>query len=290
MEWWQAIILGLVEGLTEYLPVSSTGHLLVAQRLLGIGNSEAANAYAIVIQGGAIAAVLLLYWRRAAQVLRGFAGQDQDGKRLGIALIAAFLPAAVVGLTLGSTIEAYLFGPWPIIVAWFLGGVVLLFYDSRPSSRTGFTLEQLAVRGALLIGFAQCLALWPGVSRSLATIMGGLFAGLSLAAAVEFSFLLGLITLGAATLYKAVDSGPAMVEAYGPVEIGLGFLAATVSALVAVRWMVAWLSRHGMALFGWWRIGAALIVGAMLVGGVLGEPAPSGAADAEATATLAADH
>src|SRR5690606_34271348 len=139
--------------------------------------------------------VLLLYWRRGVQVLRGFSGRDPDGRRLGLALAAAFAPAAVVGLTLGDTIETFLFGAWPIIVAWAIGGVVLLLYDSRPSARTGMSLESLALRGALIIGFAQCLALWPGVSRSLATIMGGLAAGLSLAAAVEFSFLLGLITL-----------------------------------------------------------------------------------------------
>lgn len=285
MEWWQAIILGLVEGLTEYLPVSSTGHLLVAQRLLGIGNSEAANAYAIVIQGGAIAAVLLLYWRRGAQVLRGLTGRDPVGLNLGLAILVAFLPAAVVGLTLGHLIETHLFGAWPVVFAWAVGGVVLLVYDSRPSRRTGLSLEALQWRGALLIGLAQCVALWPGVSRSLATILGGLAAGLSLGAAVEFSFLLGLITLGAATVYKAVGSGGAMLAAYGPVELALGFAAAAISALVAVRWMVAWLSQRGLAIFGWWRLAAALIVGTMLLTGYLEEaPLPAGVPASEATA------
>jgi undecaprenyl-diphosphatase len=204
-------------------------------------------------------------------VLRGIAGQDQDGRALGLAILVAFLPAALVGLTLGPAIETYLFGAWPVVIAWAVGGVVLLVYDSHPSRRTGMLLEQLTLRGALLIGLAQCVALWPGVSRSLATILGGLAAGLSLGAAVEFSFLLGLITLGAATVYKALDSGAAMAEAYGPLELGLGFAAAALSALVAVRWMVAWLSQRGLAIFGWWRLAAALVVGAMLVTGYLEE-------------------
>jgi undecaprenyl-diphosphatase len=269
MELWQALILGLVEGLTEYLPVSSTGHLLVVQRLLGIEASEAANAFAIVIQGGAIAAVLLLYHRRVRQMFLGLAGREAAGRRLLVALVVAFLPAAAAGLAAEERIERYLFGPWPVVAAWAVGGVFLVWIAPRIRQREGRPVEDVTWRIALIIGLAQCAALWPGVSRSLATILGALAAGLSLAAAVEFSFLLGLLTLGAATAYKALDSGAAMVAAYGTVELVVGFGVACLSAVIAVRWMVAWLGKRGLGIFGWWRIAAAAAVAAMLLADVL---------------------
>lgn len=265
MDLWQALILGLIEGLTEYLPVSSTGHLLVAQRLLGIEASEAANAYVIVIQAGAIAAVLGLYRQRVAQMVLGAVGREATGARLVTALVVAFLPAAVLGLTLGDLIERHLFGAWPVVAAWALGGVLLLAVGSRFRARKGLPLEAITWRIALIVGLLQCAALWPGVSRSLATILGGLAAGLSIIAAVEFSFLLGLITLGAATAYKALDSGTAMLEAYGVIELVAGFAVAWLSAALAVKWMVAWLARRGLGVFGWWRLLAAGTVAFLLV-------------------------
>lgn len=267
MDLWQALVLGLVEGLTEYLPVSSTGHLLVAQRLLGIRSGEAANAYAIVIQAGAIVAVLGLYRRRVAQIALGLVGREPTGARIAVALLVAFLPAAAIGFAADDAIEAHLFGAWPVAVAWAAGGVLLLVLAPRLKAKEGSGLEALTARGALIIGVAQCAALWPGVSRSLATILGGLVAGLSMVGAVEFSFLLGLITLGAATAYKAVDSGAAILEAYGPVELGVGFVAAWISAVLAVRWMVAWLGRRSLAVFGWWRLIAAALVFVLLLSG-----------------------
>lgn len=269
MEWWQALILGLVEGLTEYLPVSSTGHLLVAQRLMGIPASTAANAYAIVIQGGAIVAVFGLYRRRIGQMALGVAGRDPAGRRVALALALAFLPAAALGLLAGDTIERYLFGVWPVVAAWAVGGIVILFVAPHLRHTRDADLESIAVRAAVVIGLAQCLALWPGVSRSLATILGGVAAGLSLAAAVEFSFLLGLVTLGAATIYKGMDSAGAMLQAYGAIELTLGFVAAWISAVLAVKWMVAWLKERGLAVFGWWRLVAAAAVSVLVLGGWL---------------------
>lgn len=267
METWQALVLGIVEGLTEYLPVSSTGHLLVTQRLLGIAPGEAANAYAIVIQAGAIAAVLGLYRERVGQVVRGVLGREPAGARLARALVTAFVPAAVIGVLAGDAIEARLFGPWPIAAAWAAGGVLILAISSRIGGSGGAGLESLTVRAALLIGFAQCAALWPGVSRSLATILGGLAAGLSLGAAVEFSFLLGLITLTAASAYKLLDSGAAIVAAYGVPEIAAGFAASWLAAVLAVRWMVSWISRRGLGVFGWWRLAAAAAVAVLVLTG-----------------------
>lgn len=274
MNWWQALLLGIVEGLTEYLPVSSTGHLLVTQRLLGIAESEAANAYAIVIQAGAIVAVLGLYRERVRDALLGLAGKSESGARLSKALVVAFLPAAVFGMLFDDKIESYLFGAWPVVVAWAAGGVLILTIAKKIHAREGLGLDALTWRSALLIGTIQCCAMWPGVSRSLSTILGGLVAGLALTAAVEFSFLLGLLTLGAATAYKLLDSGSVLLTEYGVMQLLIGFAAAWVSATLAVKWMVSWLTRHGMAVFGWWRLIAAGVVAGLLLTGNMSTAAP----------------
>lgn len=297
MQWWEAVILGIIEGLTEYLPVSSTGHLILTQRLLGIASSDAANAYVICIQLGAIAAVLGIYARRVLQMSRGLLyplrlvkTDDAPGRALAINILIAFLPAAVAGLLFDDWIDSYLFGLWPIVVAWFLGGLVILLVAWRQGwsddQRGG--LERLTPLMALLIGAIQCAALWPGTSRSLVTILGGLAVGLSLSAAVEFSFLLGVLTLSAATAYKLADAGPIMYETYGLVTPLLGALAAAVSAAAAVAWMVTYLRRHGMALFGYYRVALASLVAALLLaGGIAIEPAVD--SDSQAGRPVAAE-
>lgn len=277
MEWWQAIILGIVEGLTEYLPVSSTGHLLLTQRLLGIGSSTSADAFAICIQSGAILAVLGLYFGRVRQMTLGVLGRDREGLNLSINVLAAFLPAAIIGFALEKTIKRYLFGEefglWPIVGAWFVGGVAILavgaWLDRRRAESTPDRgrLVDLSVRAALIIGFIQCIAMWPGVSRSLVTIVGGLLVGLSLPAAVEFSFLLGLLTLTAATAYDGLKYGREMLDAFGALPLLLGLLAAWVSAFLAVKWMVGYLNRHGLAIFGYYRIAIAIVVAALILAG-----------------------
>lgn len=272
MHWWEALVLGLVEGLTEYLPVSSTGHLLLAMRALGIPAGDAADAYAICIQAGAIVAVLGLYRKRALEVLRGLVGRSPDGLRLARNLTLAFLPAALLGLLLQDAIRTRLFGLWPITVAWALGGVAILLLPrggrGRPEGE-GLALAELTPARALLIGALQCLALWPGTSRSLVTILGGLLAGLGLRAAVEFSFLLGVLTLLAATLYEAWRGGAAMLEHFGLGALLLGFAVAWAAAALSVRWLVTWLERHGLRLFGWYRVALASLVALLLWRGVL---------------------
>jgi undecaprenyl-diphosphatase len=277
MDWWQAILLGLVEGVTEYLPVSSTGHLLITQRLLGL-EGRAANTYAICIQAGAILAVLGLYRERERAMLAGLVGRDAAGRRLAEAIAIAFVPAAVLGLAFDEAIEERLFGPWPIVAAWLAGGVAILVVERvrrqrarrlapeapSPRSVAGLALADLDARRALMIGLAQCLALWPGTSRSLATIAGGVLVGLGLKAAVEFSFLLGVVTLLAATLYKGLSHGDEMLASYSVSSMLLGFATAWVAAVVSVRWMVSYLERHGLSLFGWYRVGLALVVAAWL--------------------------
>lgn len=178
----KAVVLGVVEGVTEYLPVSSTGHLLLTSHALGLadteGDKQAADAYAIVIQFGAILAVLVLYASRIWSILRGIAGRDPDGLRVGLSLVASVVPAVIIGVLGEQYLKDYLFALWPIAAAWLAGGLVILAVarsDDKHgrSSADGTPLEELTVRRALVIGLLQCIAMWPGVSRSLATILGG---------------------------------------------------------------------------------------------------------------------
>lgn len=262
-----AVLLGLVEGLTEWLPISSTGHLTVTQELLGI-EGDAANSYAIAIQAGAILAVLLLYRARFAAMLRGVRGQDPVGRRTLVAVIVACLPAVIVGLALEDVIKDRLFGPWPVVAAWFVGGLAILLVARRRrdlAPTAGAPLTTLDWRGALLIGLAQTLALWPGVSRSLVTILAATAVGLAVPAAVEFSFLLGFVILGGATLYETLSSGSEMIAAYGLATPLLGLAVAFGSAVAAMRWMIGYLNRHGLGVFGWYRIAVAAVVAGLLL-------------------------
>lgn len=281
MSVYEAAILGIVEGLTEYLPVSSTGHLILTQRAMGIGAgddtggaraAEAADAYAICIQVGAILAVLGLYLSRVKQMGRGLMGRDRQGQRLARNIFLAFLPAAIIGLLLNDLIKEYLFGGdrwgmWPTVAAWFAGGVAILWVAWAHKEKfppEGRQLEKLTARAALIIGLVQCIAMWPGVSRSLVTIVGGVLVGLSLPAAVEFSFLLGVVTLGAATMYDGIKHGDVMLEMYGLGSLVVGMLAALISAVIAVKWMVAYLNKHGLSIFGYYRVALAIVVAVLL--------------------------
>ena len=280
MDWWKALILGIVEGLTEYLPVSSTGHLLLTQRALGIAQSASADAFAICIQAGAIVAVLGLYFSRVRQMVLGIVGKDPEGLKMATNVIAAFLPAAFIGLLLEKPIKKYLFGGeawglWPIVAAWFVGGIAILLVSWWQASRqekthqSGLNLESLTWKMAVVVGLIQCIAMWPGVSRSLVTIVGGVLVGLSLSAAVEFSFLLGLLTLSAATVYDGLKYGKEMVQSFGLLALFVGFLGAWVSAVLAVKWMVAYLKKHGMQIFGYYRMALGLVVTVLILGGWL---------------------
>jgi undecaprenyl-diphosphatase len=287
-----AIILGLVEGITEYLPISSTGHLLLTNSLLGLDSTEplladdgsvilnpegepitlkaAADAYAIVIQVGAILAVVILYWSRIWQIILGVVGLSPIGRRLTRNLLAAFLPAAILGLLLDDWIESMLFAPLPIAIALGFGGLLMLGVEAwrkhqLPDTNNIIDLHTLTVRQSLFIGFMQCIAMWPGTSRSMMTIVGGYITGLSPAKAAEFSFLLGLITLSAAAGYKTVSSGP---ELFLVIELGpllLGIMVAFLSAALAVKWLVGYLTRHGLSLFAWYRFALAALVVIFLV-------------------------
>ena len=266
-----AVVLGLVEGLTEWLPISSTGHLTVTQDLLKI-DGDAADSYAIAIQSGAILAVLILFRERFTAMVNGLRGRDPEGRATLIAIVVACLPAVVIGLTLEDVIKDNLFGTGPVVAAWFVGGLVILAVARHRRGRSpdaGDPLAALTWQKALVIGFAQSCAMWPGVSRSLVTIVAATALGLAVPAAVEFSFLLGFVTLGGATAYEMLSSGDLMLETYGLATPVLGLVVAFVSAVAAMRWMVGYLQRHGLEIFGWYRIALAIVVGGLLVTNVI---------------------
>lgn len=282
MQLWQSIILGIIEGITEYLPISSTGHLVVAQQLMGVGTAgpldkAAADTFAICIQGGAILAVLGLYLPHVKKMLFGVLGRDAEGFVMARNILVGFLPAAILGVLLNDLIDAKLMFLGPILFAWFIGGIgiiaVSIWKKKHPAADGGKSLLTMTWKMALLIGLLQCVAMWPGTSRSLMTIVGGLLVGLSVKAAVEYSFLLGVLTLTAATAKKAVwkvDALPEydhwfggmdlLVNHYGVLPTLAGMVAAAISAALAVKWLVSYLQRHGLEIFGWYRIVAALVV------------------------------
>jgi undecaprenyl-diphosphatase len=273
----QAMVLGLVEGITEYLPVSSTAHLLLTQHMLGVvaeGDAkDAMNAYEIVIQAGAILAVLFLYFGRVRSVCAGLMGKDPAGRRLGINILIAFAPAVVLGFLFEKQIKHYLFGLWPVVAAWIVGGFIILWVvrrrDTAHEEGIGKVLESLTPMQALSIGLLQCVAMWPGVSRSLATILGGLLVGLSAGAAVEFSFLLGMLTLTGATVHDGYKYGHGIIHYFGVVNPLIGFAVAGVSAFLAVKWLVGYLNRHGLGIFGYYRIALGIVVAGLLAMGWL---------------------
>lgn len=265
----QAVLLGIIEGITEFLPISSTGHLLVVGDLINFGtgaSKTAGDTYSVAIQFGAILAVLVLYRARISSMLRGVTGADVEGRATLLALITAFVPAAVLGVVAGDVIKSALFGPVPVSIAWAVGGILLVRWVPKAGQ---LGLHQITTRSAFLIGLAQGVALWPGVSRSLVTLVAGLAVGLTLSAAIEFSFLLGLVTLSAATALDLLKHGGEIVDKFGIVTPLIGLVCAFITALIAVRWMVSYLNTKSLAIFGWYRIAAAAICGVMLLTNVL---------------------
>lgn len=264
MTYLDALILGVVEGLTEFLPVSSTGHLILTNWILGL-DGEAMDAYTIVIQLGAILSVLALYRKRAAQMMNGIMGGDVFGRSLFLKLCLAFVPAACMGLLLEEIIDFWLFHPIPVAIALILGGIVMIcveaFYvrhrekAALAGSKILKQVEDISWIDAFLIGCAQCFALWPGTSRSMCTIIGGQLRGFSSVAAAEISFLLALPTLGSATIYKLIKERDAFLAMEGGFPLILfGNIIAFIVAFFAVRWFVGIVTRYGMTPFGAYRI------------------------------------
>jgi undecaprenyl-diphosphatase len=253
----KALVLGIVEGLTEFLPVSSTGHLIVAGSLLNF-NDEQGKLFEIVIQFGAILAVC---WEYRAKLLHVVAGltRERAAQRFALNLFIAFLPAAILGLLFQKTIKGVLFKPIPVALAFIIGAFVILWIERRERIPRVTDIDDLTWRDALKLGFAQAFALIPGTSRSGATIMGGLLIGLSRKAATEFSFFLAIPTLFAATAYELFKARDALGSNQMSV-IGVGFVAAFISAFIAVRGLLRYIATHDFKPFAWYRIAFGIVV------------------------------
>ena len=256
-----AAILGLVEGLTEFLPVSSTGHLIVAASLLDY-TGDKAKLFEIVIQAGAILAVCWEYRRKLIGVAGGLFS-DRAAQRFAINLAVAFLPAAILGLAFSRMIKAHLFAPVPVASAFVVGAFVILWAERRQRRNPGTvrieSVDQMRWSDALKIGIAQAFALIPGTSRSGATIIGGMLFGLSRPAATEFSFFLAIPTLLAATGYELVRNRD-LLAAGDLAMIGVGFVVAFISALLVVRWLLRYVAHHDFVPFAWYRIAFGLVI------------------------------
>ena len=272
----KAAVLGLVEGITEFLPVSSTGHLLVAERILDVGQNEntkeATDAYTVIIQLGAILAVLVVSWRRIQSIFLGLIGKSEDGRNLLVGLLCALVPTAIIGLVLDKTAEKYLLKVPVVAAAWILGGVAIFALNARykKAQTSGKRLELLTPKKAVIIGLVQTIAVaLPGTSRSLMTILAAVVLGFTLSAAVEFSFLLGLATLSAAALLKIKTDGQLVLDTFGTTAPLIGLVVAAISAGVAVKWMISYLNNHDLRLFGIYRIGAAVLTLGLLAAGTI---------------------
>ncbi len=253
----KALILGVVEGLTEFLPVSSTGHLILAGDLLGF-NDDRGKLFEIVIQCGAILAVCWEYRAKIVAVIAGL-GSKPEAQRFALNLAIAFVPLAVLGLAFGKAIKAQLFQPVPVALAFIVGGLIILWAEKREHTVRILEVEDLRWTDAVKLGFAQALALIPGTSRSGATIIGGLFFGLSRKAATEFSFFLAIPTLLAASAYQLYKERALLsVDDWGMWAVG--FISAFVSAFLCVRWLLRYISSHDFTLFAWYRIAFGLVV------------------------------
>lgn len=289
-----AVILGVVEGVTEFLPISSTGHLIIVSRLLEIERNDplfdkngqplwykkptpenpsgqlltmklASDTYIVVIQFGAIAAVALLYWSQLISMLCGLLGKDPEGARLLRNVLIAFVPAAGIGFLASDWITEHLFSVKTVIVTQVLGAGLMFFAEywvgCRVVEGTHRETTELTLGSALKVGLLQCVALVPGTSRSMMTIVGGYFSGLDPRRSAEFSFLLGFVTLSAASLYKSYKNGDAMIQVFGWSHVALGAVVAAITAAICVRFLVHWLTRHGLAVFAWYRLALAAALG-----------------------------
>ena len=257
--YWNALVLGVVEGLTEFLPISSTGHLIVASSLLGF-NDEKGKVFEIFIQSGAMLAVVWEYRRKFLAALADFF-HDRVARRFIVNLVIAFLPAAVLGLAFGKLIKSSLFSAVPVALAFVVGALVILWAERRQRGRRPRieSVDDMRWTDALKVGFAQAFALIPGTSRSGATIIGGMLFGLSRRLATEFSFFLAVPTLVAAGIYD-IWKNRALFSVEDAPMLAIGFVVSFASALLVIRWLIRYVSRHDFVPFAWYRIAFGAVV------------------------------
>ncbi|MCQ4347131.1 undecaprenyl-diphosphate phosphatase [Pseudomonas stutzeri] len=261
MELWtaiQALILGIVEGLTEFLPVSSTGHQIIVADLIGFGGDRF-KAFNIIIQLGAILAVMWEFRARIISVVVGLPSERQ-AQRFTVNLLVAFFPAVILGLAFADLIEHWLFNPVTVASALVLGGVAMLWAEKRQHSISAPSVDDMTWKHALKVGCAQCLALIPGTSRSASTIIGGLFFGLSRKAATEFSFFLAMPTMVGAAVYSGYKHRALFENGADIPVFVIGFVASFVCAFFTVRALLKFIATHSYAVFAWYRIGFGLLI------------------------------
>ncbi len=253
-----SLILGTVEGLTEFLPISSTGHLILVGEMIGFESSEG-RVFEVIVQLGAILAVCWLYRQKIARLVRGVFSGDVIERRFATAIVIAFLPAAIIGALTIDFIKQVLFSPQVVATSLVVGGFILLWIESRPNRPVIETSAGIGWRQALAIGVAQCFAMIPGTSRSGATIVGGLLAGLSRPVAAEFSFFLAMPTMLGAAVYDGWRHHH-LLTASDTMAIGVGFVAAFLSALLVVRALVHFIATHTFRVFAWYRIALGTVL------------------------------
>ena len=254
----KAAAMGVVEGLTEFLPISSTGHLILAGALLGF-NDEKAKVFDIAIQTGAIFAVILVYWEKIRSTAKAFRYQV-EAQRFVLNVFIGFLPAVVLGLLFGKLIKEHLFTPWVVATTFIVGGFVILWAERRPPSSVRIrTVEDMRGRDALMVGLVQCFAMIPGTSRSGATIIGGMLLGLSRKAATDFSFFLALPTLIGAGVYSLYKER-ALLSVEDIPMFATGLVVSFLSAWICVRWLLKFIASHSFEVFAWYRIAFGIVV------------------------------
>ena len=254
----KAAVMGVVEGLTEFLPISSTGHLILTGSLLDFADAKA-KVFDIAIQTGAIFAVILVYWDKIRTTMRQLPYKE-EAQRFALNVFIAFFPAVILGLMFGKAIKAHLFTPEVVATTFILGGLVILWAERRPPSTVRIrAVEDMRGRDALKVGLVQCLAMIPGTSRSGATIIGGMLLGLSRKAATDFSFYLAIPTLIGAGGYSLYKERALLSMADAPL-FGVGLVVSFLSAWVCVRWLLRFISTHSFEVFAWYRIAFGLLV------------------------------
>ena len=253
----KAALMGIVEGLTEFLPISSTGHLILAGSLLGCSGQKS-KVFEIAIQTGAIFAVMIVYRERLRSTMAGL-GDDARARRFAVNVAIAFVPAVLLGLLFGKAIQAHLFTPTVVATTFILGGLVILWAERRTHRATVGSVDAMRPRDALGVGLCQCLALVPGTSRSGATIIGGMLLGLSRQAATEFSFFLSMPTLIGAGAYSLLRERALLSVADLPV-FATGLVFSFLAAWVCVRWLLRYIATHTFTPFAWYRIAFGILV------------------------------
>ena len=260
----QAVIMGIVEGITEFLPISSTGYLILSADLMGFWTKEKVDLFVVVVQFGAILAVIYDYWGRLWQALMGLLTGNAEGmsnpRQLGLSLIVATIPVMIVGFTFSYEIKAYLYNNIVVSIMLIIGGLLIFYVENRPKTIIAEEAEDVSLKTALMIGLLQCLALIPGTSRSGATIIGALWLGVSRKASAEFSFFLGIPVIIGAALLDFIKHRDVLTSSEDWLVLGIGTVVSFIIALLCIRLLVAWVSRRDFKIFAWLRIITGVLV------------------------------